>query len=786
MSSGEGSPLPRRFGLYLLLADLGRGGSNQVYRAEVAGEKRSVVVKFLPAAKRTEIEAIARLRHPNIAPVEHAGDIDGQVYLVREYLEGGTLEERLRGSPMHPQEAARLLAALARAVHHAHEQYILHCDLTPSNVLFARDGTPKLTDFGLAGQPQGRQISGTPGYLAPEQTTDDTGQIAPRTDVYGLGALLYAALTGRPPFCAADPRVTLDLVRNAAPLPPSRLHPTVPQALETICLCCLQKQPAWRYASARALVVDLERFLQGRPLMVRPPGLVERGWHWCRRHALAAGLAGAVVAAVLTGIIVLAFLWHQAVRQRDQALAAVAQTRETAEQIEQQRARAETSYRLAREALERCMALQNDPRLQQGPLENLKRTLQQVQAAFLEKLVQMPDDDEGHRRERAQALFQLGLLTDHLGGKDARNQAIGHLENARAALAELGKHHPHQPAYAMEEARVQGALGLLYTQMGQPARAVAAYEEAAALLNKPIEAAPAALDLLLLQAQLSVNLAKLREQTGNVQAALAGYGRARALYERLHQAQPRRADVQLGLAAVLEELGVLYQNCRQPVEARRCYEQACPLLEELARAQPHDPRFALWLGSLYAKLAGAQGQAWDGEAALAWYARAIAALEGVRPKLPKPNPADEPLKWVYRGRAEALTRLDRPGPAVADWDKALALCTQAGEQQEIRCERAAARARAGDRVKAAAEATQLAGERELSPAALYRLARVFALLARGEQSATADSLGARAVRLLAFAEEAGLPAVELAYRDRDFSAIHAREDFQTLLHPGKS
>jgi tetratricopeptide (TPR) repeat protein len=781
MLLGQGSTLPQRFGPYTLLTQLCPETWTEAYLAEVTGEHRSVVVKYLPPSKCSEMEAVARLRHPNIATVEAVGEVEGRGYLAVEYLDGGDLHDRLARKPLSPRDAARLLATLARAVHHAHEQYVLHCDLHPSNVWFDRDGTPKVTDFGLVNQPRQLQdgaIAGEPGYLAPEQVMLQTSRITPWTDVYGLGALLYAALTGRPPFLADSPLATLELIRKAEPLPPSWLQPTVPPALDTICLCCLQKEPDERYATALALAQDLERLLQGQPILARPPGLSERGWRWGRRNALAAALAGALGAGILAALLILGFLWHRATVQRDEALATAQRMWETADHVEKQRAHAEASYRLAREALDRCLALQEDPRLQKGPLENLKRTLQDAQGTFLERFLQLPGEDADSRFERARSQVQLGRLIVQRGAKEATSQAVGHLENARAALAELARHHPQQSAYPLEEASALGLLGLLYSQAGQPARAGPAYEEAVALTDKLIAASPTAGEPHLLRAKLHINLAKLHEQAGKGPDAIGAYVKARADYEGLFQAQPQRLDFETGLVSVLAELGALYQKQRRPAEAAQCFEQAGRLLVEITRAHPQEAVFTLWLGQVSLTLAGLRSEAQDFEAALACYLRATAALEAVRPKLPRPNPTDEALKSAYRGRAVALSWLDRPALAVAAWDKALSLSTQPREREEICCERAAARVKSGDRARAAAEVEQLAGKSEPSPAASYALARVFALLARGEKPDAADSLGARAVQFLAHAQ-----AIEQAYRDRDFTAIHARKDFQALLHP---
>jgi WD40 repeat protein len=314
---------------YELIQELGRGGMGVVYAARQAGLNRTVALKMILsgghasaqelARFQTEAEAVARLRHPHIVQVYEVGWVDRRPYLALEYVDGGSLAQRLTGTPLPARPAARLVEALARAVHEAHLQGVVHRDLTPANVLLARSAAgqgiprdaegavcyqPKITDFGLAkllvgGGPaltQSGAALGTPSYMAPEQAAGQARAIGRATDVYALGAILYELLTGRPPFKAETPLETLQLVQAGEPVPPSRLRPKLPRDLATICLKCLEKEPGRRYASAGELAEDLQRWLAGRPIQARPVGVLERGWRWCRRKP---GLAGAVGAATL-------------------------------------------------------------------------------------------------------------------------------------------------------------------------------------------------------------------------------------------------------------------------------------------------------------------------------------------------------------------------------------------------------------------------------------------------------------------------------------------------------
>ncbi len=301
---------------YEVLGELGRGGMGVVYKARQAGSGRLVALKVIrdgalagPQARarfRIEAEAAARVRHPNVVEVYEVGEHAGRPFIAMELVEGGSLDQRLAGRPLPARPAAELLRTLALAVAHAHGQKIVHRDLKPANVLLASDErratsdesspesflvtgcsslvTPKITDFGLAkrldaestGWTREGAVLGTPGYMAPEQAAGRGHEVGPGTDVYALGAMLYELLTGRLPFEAGSWDQTVVRVIQDEPTPPSRLRPDVPRDLETVCLKCLEKEPAKRYLSAGELADDLSRFLGGRPVAAVPLTTAER------------------------------------------------------------------------------------------------------------------------------------------------------------------------------------------------------------------------------------------------------------------------------------------------------------------------------------------------------------------------------------------------------------------------------------------------------------------------------------------------------------------------------
>ncbi len=323
----EGVAVPAVAG-YDGLELVGRGGMGKVYRAHHITLGRIVALKVLAhepdermlARFAEEARAVARLHHPNICPLFETGTVEGRPWFAQEFLDGGSLAQKLGGVPQDPHVAAGLVETIAHAVQYSHENGILHRDLKPGNILLAGDGTLKVTDFGLAkvlaapgtdstqeaggGLTRTGEIVGTPGYMPPEQASGVVTGLGPATDVYALGAILYEALTGRPPFQAPDALQTLLMVLAMDPVSPRVLQPKVPRDLETICLKCLEKAPKRRYATARELAEDLGRFREGRPILARPVGFFERTAKWAKRNKSEAAL---VALSFLLGLAIIGF-----------------------------------------------------------------------------------------------------------------------------------------------------------------------------------------------------------------------------------------------------------------------------------------------------------------------------------------------------------------------------------------------------------------------------------------------------------------------------------------------
>ncbi|QSX74932.1 protein kinase [Lysobacter arenosi] len=352
-----GDPGQRALGEYELLELIGQGGMGMVYRARHHRLERDVALKLLSAGPwasdlfvarfQSEAQHAARLQHPNIVTVYEIGDHRGLIYYAMELVEGVSLDVQLqRDGPMSARAAATLLGDVAEAVDYAHRLDVLHLDLKPGNVLRTVGGTTKIADFGLARRlvhgagADNEAVSGTPEYMAPEQTELGAGILDRRTDVWGLGAILYELLTGQPPVrgertpgddrdLGAHARDVIERVRTRDIEPPSKLRAGIPADLEAICLHCLQRDPGQRYPTARALADDLTRFLDGRAVSVRQIGIPQRALRWARREPRLAAVASLAVIVLLAGVIATSLQWRRAEQNANRAAAESVRVRDS-------------------------------------------------------------------------------------------------------------------------------------------------------------------------------------------------------------------------------------------------------------------------------------------------------------------------------------------------------------------------------------------------------------------------------------------------------------------------
>jgi WD40 repeat protein/serine/threonine protein kinase len=445
---GRGVPSPkdviRYFGDYELLEEIARGGMGVVFKARQVTLNRIVAVKMILAGSfagpedverfHTEAEAAAQLDHPGIVPIYEVGQHEGQHYFSMGFVEGQSLGKKVAEGPLPPKEAAEIVKTVAEAVQYAHDKGVIHRDLKPGNILLDKEGKPRVTDFGLAKLTESGsdltgtgQILGTPSYMPPEQAAAQVSAVGRLSDVYSLGAVLYCLLTGRPPFQAANPLETLLQVQKQDPVPPRQLNPNIPLDLDTIALKCLDKSPVRRYASARVLAEELQRYLDGRPILARPVGRLERFWRWCRREPVVASLSAAVAAALLGGTIISTYYAVLAKNRADEKAALADEKGKLANKnqalFESERD-AKEEERLAKERAVEAAQKEEQERI---------KAERQLRMATAEKLA-------AHSYVNQAESSELGLALAVESGRATRHNEEGLLASSHQALIEALSH----------------------------------------------------------------------------------------------------------------------------------------------------------------------------------------------------------------------------------------------------------------------------------------------------------------------------------------------------------
>ena len=432
---------------------------------------RSGVLADLVELRRfqNEAEAAALLDHAGIVPVYEVGEHDGQKFFSMKLVEGGNLAEQLASYTENPRAAATVVAEAAEAVHHAHMRGILHRDLKPANILIDKEGHPHVTDFGLAKRAEADleltasgMLLGTPAYMSPEQATGHRGSITTASDVYGLGAILYAVLAGKAPFGGESVIQTIEAVRSRPPEPPSRFNAKVPRNLETICLKCLEKDPRRRYAGVQALADDLRAWLDSRPISARRVGVLERAWLWCKRRPAVAALSAAALLASIGGTAAVIAVQAKANAEL-----------KTANQREKQR------FGLAMDAIKLFHGeVSEDVLMNEKQFEGLRKKLLSGAARFYGRLEELlrGQKDRDSREALANAYVELGELTGKIGDQTQRSRYTARPSRCSGACLRARGGSRAQAGHGAQPDRG----GWLARSTGDLALALASFEEARA------------------------------------------------------------------------------------------------------------------------------------------------------------------------------------------------------------------------------------------------------------------------------------------------------------------
>jgi serine/threonine protein kinase/tetratricopeptide (TPR) repeat protein len=659
---------------YTVLCELGRGGMGVVYKARQEGLKRTVALKMILAGAhassdtltrfKVEAEAVARLQHPNIVQVYEIGEHEGRPYFSMEFVDGGDLVDQIYQHPLGAKQAARMIAVLARAMHATHQQGIVHRDLKPANVLLTKDGTPKITDFGLAknlGEPASKtrtgDVMGTPSYMAPEQAEGRVKDIGPGTDVYALGAILYEILTARPPFKAETMMDTLLQVLYDEPLPPGRLLATVPRDLETICLKCLSKEIGKRYPTALDLALDLDRFLEGQPIQARPVPHWERAWKWARRRPAAAAL---LAVGILAPLIVLGVSldYNVELNRLNQELDKAARgERQKAEEAETQRAdavlqkglanrrrdeaeglrkiaehqrrRAEQNFRKAREAVKLLLTEVAQNELANVRLmEDVRQRLLARAVAFHKEFLEQQSADPSVRQDAGQSLVQLGDIYQLLGKYQEADDSYA---QALVRFRELIGQFPDEPDYRCDLAVAQLHHGQLCRVRGQLSEAEADCRAAIKALEQLTDKIPKKREYRSDLAFTMNELARVLHLAKRPDDAERQYNQAIAIQEALvKEAGDAHPEYRENLAGSLNDLGKMLRSAGKRGKAEEAYRAALDQFRQLSERYPQ-------VASYKHKLAAATNN-----------------LGNVLGDLQGPNQAAEPIRQALALRAQLV------------------------------------------------------------------------------------------------------------------------------------
>jgi serine/threonine protein kinase len=608
---GHASPSPtarRTIQGYDLLEEIGRGGMGVIYKALQRSLNRLVAIKMIRTGEwatpeerlrfRWEAETIAALDHPNIVPIFEIGEsssADGAQlpFFSMKLIEGKNLSQARGQFRNNWQSIAQLMVLVSRAIEHAHQRGILHRDIKPANILLGSKGesgsgfrmgdtfiVPHITDFGLArraqnprGQTMPGTIVGTPSYLAPEVARGNEFSTI-GSDVYSLGAILYELLTGIPPFQAATQYETIRLVSNTALKLPRKINSAIPLDLETICLKCLETDPAKRYPSADKFAEDLEHYLVGRPISARPIGTLKRFGRWCRRQPVIAGLSAALVLVILISLPLIAVSWRHAL---DQERLAEDRLKET--QLE--RDRADRGFEQAFSTLEDLFkVLADQPGKESPESEQTKKQMLQNGLGYYRAFVDQGRNDPKLRRKIAQAQFQIGWISGKFG---KQREAADNYQNAVDLLRELAREYPDDTFIRDLLAKSLINLGNALNGLNELDTAIKHHEEAAQLARNTGKKPNEAHSIEQSEVIALMNRGVVLQGKENWKGALESFLQAKSVLAKLSDEERKSPSVQFTTIRCLLNLSQAHDRLQQLDEALQTARDGYKLAQEAAK-----------------------------------------------------------------------------------------------------------------------------------------------------------------------------------------------------------
>ncbi len=672
-------------GNYELLEEIARGGMGVVYKARQTTLGRIVAVKMIVSGRlatdddvrrfHVEAEAAAGLQHPNIVSIHEVGQHEGFHYFSMDYVEGRDLSAILRENLLPAKQAATYVRQMAEAIHYAHQQGTLHRDLKPSNILIDSHDQVRITDFGLAMRVEGNsdltrtgQIVGTPSYMPPEQAQGQRSLIGPGSDVYSLGAVLYECLTGRAPFRADSVMKTIEQVIHVEAASPRLLNPGIARDLETICLKCLQKEPHRRYGTAQLLADDLQRFLQGQPILARPLGSVEKIWRKCRQNPMVTALIATVAVCLIAGTSVSSYFaieanvraksetQHRQTAERERGVAELQKGRAVAAQ--QQSA---NSLKDALAAVEQMLTRVAQERLANIPqMEPVRKELMEDALKFYQKFLRENDNDPLIRRETASAHRRLADIYRRLG----RNiEAEESYRKAFEMFEELERQSTLDPNVRVDLTAAHFEVATCYRDLERPIvqerHNRIAFAIAEKLANEFVNE-PKYMDALVDAAtHLSGAISSIRPDEA----------------ETILRRNLTLASSDYSVSISNKALGDVLANQGRISEAEPFFRKSLEIAERISVNEPSD-RLAQWLlsGSLLA-LEGtlvSQGQLEEAEVLLN---RAIVICDKLAAEYPTGPDYRAAQAWAYESQTRLLKKRNRMEEAVRAYRRAVDILT---------------------------------------------------------------------------------------------------------------
>lgn len=542
---------------YEIESVIARGGMGIVYKAKQINANRRVALKMLLRGNFSHPEEIhrflaeaksaAKLNHPSIVSVYDVGTDEGQHYFTMEYVDGKSLRETIQDGPVSNQFASTLIVKIAEAIAYGHDQGIIHRDLKPANVLLDQGNQPYVADFGLAKQIDADdqltttgQILGTPSYMSPEQASGNLQNVGRASDVYSIGAILYALLTGRPPFQASSPVDTLNQVIRELPVAPRIFNKQVAKDLETICLKCLEKSPAKRYSTAEDLAAELKRYQRNQPIKARPISTLERLWRVCKRHPAVSSLSAIVVLTlILSSIVSINFALYAS----EKARVATEQSR--------------TSLKLVETMIDTVQdKLRHVPGARLIQRQLLESTLAEIEKISDESMLQNQID-----RSLANIYIDLGDSYAVLGeenGNDASEKAERYLTLGVAKFEKLSPRGTSEDRVLLyDQSRALDVLGLFYRTHDRISEATDVISQSLEIRRKLVKLDPENVDY---QHRVNVSLSGLSicyAMNGNKELAKSIAIEGINAGSKLHELYPERSDVTAALFFCQLEAG----NC---------------------------------------------------------------------------------------------------------------------------------------------------------------------------------------------------------------------------------